>query len=284
MSKIISIEPVKKNSTLVKVELSNGPRYSIGYWGLIYVEAPQIYGRVLQHILDQFEESEETDLKAYLQTFYARAKDNSLMYVIPDDNDERERIGRAIRELRTARKMDAKRLAAMANVDPANISRIEQGKYSVGLDILCRIADALDSRVEIVPNRSHSEKGNQLSLTRRVWVIPTLDIHFYPFGTFPGCGYNLWPNTHEANIKVGDIVVFYMTNKREYAEPVLVTATDFQYSQLGKDKWVFPELEKSGKQEFLRVEDGRDLPENDLIRIKDAQNMIEGAPTTIIEI
>ncbi len=284
MSKIISIEPVKKNSTLVRVELSNGQRYSIGYWGLIYVEAPQIYGRVLQHILDQFEESEETDLKAYLQAFYARAKDNSLMYVIPDDNDERERIGRAIRELRTMRMMDAKRLAAMANIDPANISRIEQGRYSVGLDVLCRIADALDSRIEIVPNGAHIEKGNQMTLARKVWVIPTLESEFYPIATFPGCGFNLFPNNHMSNIRVGDLVVFYLTRGKEYMGPYFVSANDFKYSQLGEFEWVFPQLAKFEDQEYIKIEICPDLSETDAIQIKEQLRKIEEVPTTIIEI
>ena len=284
MSKIISIEPVKKNSTLVRVELSNGQRYNIGYWGLIYVEAPEIYGRVLQHILDQFEESEETDLKAYLQSFYARAKDNSLMYVIPDDNGERERIGRLIRELRSARKMDAKRLAVMANIDPANISRIEQGKYSVGLDVLCRIADALNSHIDIVPNEAQSEKGNQMTLTRKVWVIPTIKSDFYPVGTFPGCGFNLWPNNDEANIHVGDLIVFYLSNKKYYFDPMFVSATDVKYCQLGKDEWVFPHLANSGDQKFFKIEDGPELSETDRIHIKEALRKIEGAPTSIIEL
>ena len=284
MSKIISIEPVKKNSTLVRVELSNGQRYSIGYWGLIYVEAPEIYGRVLQHILDQFEESEETDLKAYLQSFYARAKDNSLMYVIPDDNGERERIGRLIRELRSTRKMDAKRLAVMANIDPANISRIEQGKYSVGLDVLCRIADALDSRVEIVPNGSHIEKGNQMTLSRKVWVIPTLESEFYPIATFPGCGFNLLPNKYGANINVGDLVVFYLTRGKRYDGPYFISATNFKYSQLGEFKWVFEDLAKFEDQEYIKIEYCPDLSETDAISIKERIRIREEAPTNITEL
>ena len=52
---------------------------------------------------------------------------------------ERVRIGSRIRELREAKKMEARDLAILAGIDAANLSRIEQGKYSTGVDILSRI-------------------------------------------------------------------------------------------------------------------------------------------------
>ncbi len=284
MSRILSIEPIKKNSALVRVELSSGEVYLIGFWGLAFVEAPEIYGRILQHMIDSFEASEETDLKSYLQGIYSRAKDDSLLYVIPETIGERERIGRMIRDLRTAKGLEAKKLATIANIDPANISRIEQGKYSVGSDILCRIAAALDSRVEIVPIAPHSGKGNQMSLARNVWVIPTLDTNFYPYATFPGCGFNLWPNTHEANIQIGDIAIFYITQEKRYSDPVLITAIDFKYEQLGKDEWVFPHLSKSGNQDFIKITDCPDFSDTDAIRIKEALRNMEETPTRIMVI
>jgi transcriptional regulator with XRE-family HTH domain len=46
--------------------------------------------------------------------------------------------------------MEAKRLAMLTNIDAANLSRIEQGRYSVGLDILTKIAHALGVKVDLV--------------------------------------------------------------------------------------------------------------------------------------
>ncbi|MCB0501299.1 MAG: helix-turn-helix transcriptional regulator [Bacteroidetes bacterium] len=71
-----------------------------------------------------------------------------------DRQEERTRIGRKIRQIREERKMEAKDLAKLANIDAANLSRIEQGKYSVGLDILSRIAFVLGCQVDIVPTLS----------------------------------------------------------------------------------------------------------------------------------
>lgn len=65
-------------------------------------------------------------------------------------NNERKRIGARIRELRKERNIEAKQLAQAANIDAANLSRIEKGRYSVGLDILSNITCALGTKIELV--------------------------------------------------------------------------------------------------------------------------------------
>ncbi len=65
---------------------------------------------------------------------------------------ERERIGKRIKELREAKKMEARDLAILTGIDAANLSRIEQGKYSTGVDILSRICIILDAHLDLIPN------------------------------------------------------------------------------------------------------------------------------------
>ncbi|MBR4512802.1 MAG: helix-turn-helix transcriptional regulator [Bacteroidales bacterium] len=65
---------------------------------------------------------------------------------------ERVRIGKRIRELRESKKMEARDLALLTGIDAANLSRIEQGKYSTGVDILSRIAIVLDAHLDLIPN------------------------------------------------------------------------------------------------------------------------------------
>jgi DNA-binding Xre family transcriptional regulator len=67
-----------------------------------------------------------------------------------DRSEERKRIGARIRQIREEKGIEAKKLAALANIDAANLSRIEQGKYSVGLDILTKIGDVLEVKVDLV--------------------------------------------------------------------------------------------------------------------------------------
>lgn len=75
-----------------------------------------------------------------------------MMYLLPDQDkiEERQRIGARIKELRQKQKIDARTLAIRAGIDASNLSRIEQGHYSVGLDTLAKIANALNARVEII--------------------------------------------------------------------------------------------------------------------------------------
>lgn len=63
---------------------------------------------------------------------------------------DRARIGARIREMREERDMEAKELAKLAGIDASNLSRIENGKYSVGFDVLSKIAAALGKKVDFV--------------------------------------------------------------------------------------------------------------------------------------
>ena len=63
---------------------------------------------------------------------------------------DRVRIGGRIRQIREDRGMEARDLARLAGIDAANLSRIEKGKYSVGLDILSKIAAALGKKIDFV--------------------------------------------------------------------------------------------------------------------------------------
>ena len=61
-------------------------------------------------------------------------------------------VGKRIKELREAKKMEARDLALLTGIDAANLSRIEQGKYSTGIDILSRIAVVLNAHLDFIPN------------------------------------------------------------------------------------------------------------------------------------
>ena len=65
--------------------------------------------------------------------------------------DERLRIGARIKELRERKGLTQTQLAEKTGYSQSNIWRIENGKYSVGLDILAVIARALDAMVELIP-------------------------------------------------------------------------------------------------------------------------------------
>lgn len=65
--------------------------------------------------------------------------------------NDRERIGIRIAKLREEKGLSQRDLAELTGINHANIGKIEKGRYSVGLDILSKIAFALDATVDIVP-------------------------------------------------------------------------------------------------------------------------------------
>lgn len=67
-----------------------------------------------------------------------------------EKDDERFRIGNRIKELRLEKGLDAKTLATIAGIDAANLCRIEAGKYSVGFDILSKIAKVFNKKVDFI--------------------------------------------------------------------------------------------------------------------------------------
>lgn len=65
-------------------------------------------------------------------------------------NEKRKVMGESIRELRTAQGWTQEQLAEIAGITTANLERIEAGKYAVSLDILNKIAGALNAELRIV--------------------------------------------------------------------------------------------------------------------------------------
>jgi len=62
----------------------------------------------------------------------------------------RERIGQRIKALRTEQKLTQGELAEQAGLQLTHISRIEAGKYSVGIDTLSAIANVLGKQLDFV--------------------------------------------------------------------------------------------------------------------------------------
>ena len=63
---------------------------------------------------------------------------------------QRQRIGQRIAEIRKAQGITQQDLADRTGIQRNHISRIEQGRYSVGFDTLQLIAEAMGGNVEII--------------------------------------------------------------------------------------------------------------------------------------
>lgn len=67
-----------------------------------------------------------------------------------EKQNDRQRIGKRIAELRKVKGLTQAKLAELAGLTSGNIARIETGKHSTGIDILSKIASALDAKIDIV--------------------------------------------------------------------------------------------------------------------------------------
>ena len=64
--------------------------------------------------------------------------------------ETRKRIGSRISELRKSKGVTIRKLADATGINKGNISRIENGRYSAGLDVLGKMAHALGCKIEVV--------------------------------------------------------------------------------------------------------------------------------------
>jgi putative transcriptional regulator len=64
--------------------------------------------------------------------------------------NDRERIGKKISKLRKQKHLTQLELANLSGVTRVDLNRIENAKYSPGLDVLVRIAKELDSKIDII--------------------------------------------------------------------------------------------------------------------------------------
>lgn len=76
---------------------------------------------------------------------------NSFSRVVTDEELNRCYLGTQLQKLRKHRKMSLRAVARMADIDYGNLSKIENGKVSVGYDVLCRLLQTLDGHIDVIP-------------------------------------------------------------------------------------------------------------------------------------
>ena len=64
-----------------------------------------------------------------------------------DTKERRAQLGNAVREARLTANLSQRDLAIMAGTNQSYLWEIETGRVSVGIDVLCNIADALGTSV-----------------------------------------------------------------------------------------------------------------------------------------
>lgn len=88
-------------------------------------------------------------IPVYLREMADWLREAHYSIAMPSLEIQRERMGKSIRNLRTQRGLTQVQLAQLAGITQSNLARIETGRYSVGLDILNKIANAMGVAVEM---------------------------------------------------------------------------------------------------------------------------------------
>lgn len=107
--------------------------------------ANQCYNYGGSKLTDLFDELFSQSSDEELQDFYS-----DLSFACERENRGiRSAIGKRIKSIRLQRDMTQQELATAAGITKANVCRVEEGKYSVGIDVLDKIADALGVSLEL---------------------------------------------------------------------------------------------------------------------------------------
>lgn len=136
-----------------KVEMPNGETWIVGFASPYNSLAGEHFIQLLGWAFDLYWNLKgiDADIRAINTMLYQDGYEMIAFAVMePKRSEERKRIGERIKELRKKKNLDAKTLASRIGIDASNLSRIEQGHYSVGFDILSKIANALNAKVDIV--------------------------------------------------------------------------------------------------------------------------------------
>ncbi len=88
-------------------------------------------------------------IATYMREIGDWLRENHYTKVMPIPDNIRLRIGLRIRDLRMQQHLSQQDLADRAGITKSNVCNIEQGKYSVGLDVLNKIAVALGVEITL---------------------------------------------------------------------------------------------------------------------------------------
>ena len=141
--------------TRVRVETGDGDTFILGFASSMNYQIDQkwdgFFSKCITGLFDKYYRGDINEAWNSIMRGLFQNRLDPIHWVMNDRDKERERIGNRIKELRKEQNMDAKTLAQKIGIGAGNLSRIEQGKFSVGIDILNKIASVLQMKIDFVP-------------------------------------------------------------------------------------------------------------------------------------
>jgi len=138
------------DSSTIEVVVRDGEKFILKCYLPVHYARQMAIAQTLALSFDENFSDDKTSMVYWVLIDVMTNAGFSFSYDSSDRGMERGRIGARIRQLRESKGMEAKQLATLTNIDASNLCRIEQGRYSVGLDILSKISLALGAKVDLV--------------------------------------------------------------------------------------------------------------------------------------
>ena len=138
------------DSSTIEVVVRDGEKFTLKSHLPVHYTKQRAIAQALVQSFDANFSDDKTSMVYWVLMDMMENAGFSFSYDGSDRSIERERIGSRIRQLRESKGMEAKQLAILTDIDASNLCRIEQGRYSVGLDILLKISQALGAKVDLV--------------------------------------------------------------------------------------------------------------------------------------
>ena len=153
------------NEKIVRVEAKNGDVYNIGFLSpdnyLMNEQNDNCFVKALSYLFDKYYDGTYNSVWNVIQSEMYRNNLGGFFWAGKTDSiAPKARIGNRIKELRKSSGIKAKDLADQTGIDAGNLSKIENGQFSVGFDLLSKIARVLGCRVDLVP-----EKEEEITFT-----------------------------------------------------------------------------------------------------------------------
>lgn len=115
------------------------------------------YARLMEVLLDQAKRVRGKEHNSWQQLEYVNKRlslnkdfPNSFQRLVTDKELTRAYIGAKLQNIRKKRKLSLRGLAHLSGIDYGNLSKIENGNVSVGLDVLCRLLQAMDVHLDFI--------------------------------------------------------------------------------------------------------------------------------------
>ncbi len=139
-----------RDASTIEVVANDGEKFTLRSLLPVSLSQQKSIGQSLAKYFEENFSDDKTSMIYWVLMKMMANESFSFSYENSDRTEERQRIGKKIRQLREIKGIEAKQLAILTGIDAANISRIEQGRYSVGLDVLSKISQALGMKVDLV--------------------------------------------------------------------------------------------------------------------------------------